>query len=326
MSRYSNNKQTPKKRKTNSPGTNQAVQRTPPKRLYPRSLLKTPPRRFFPSKTSTLQKTPPRRFSPSKTFTLQNTPPRRFSPSKTFTLQKTSPRQFSPSKSMTLQKTPPSRFDPSMTFNLKKTPQRRFSPSKTYRVEKTSPERISPGSTSPTSPKNYKLHDVKYYRQEVGKYGKWVPGRAEKVGDDWSPGNRRMRLIEAVPRRRNDRHFSKSHVLRMMIAQYKKGRFEPERDQHDQQLPWPMPKQTYDDALKLFYSAIGQSVLNKAPEVTEENPLGTPAMAPDITRTDLVGRHQRRRFLMNHEASDREHVKRMQRLFEEGMKSDEDFE
>ena len=66
---------------------------------------------------------------------------------------------------MTLQKTPPSRFDPSMTFNLKKTPQRRFSPSKTFRVEKTSPERISPGSTSPTSPKNYKLHDVKYYRQ-----------------------------------------------------------------------------------------------------------------------------------------------------------------
>ena len=60
-------------------------------------------------------------------------------------------------------------------------------------------------------------------------------------------------------------------------------------------------------------------MLNKAAEVTEENPLGSPAMAPDITRTDLVGRHQRRRFLMNHEASDREHVKRMQRLFEEGM-------
>ena len=50
----------------------------------------------------------------------------------------------------------------------------------------------------------------------------------------------------------------RSHVLRMMIAQHKKGRFEPERDQHDQQLPWPMPKQTYDEALKLFYSAIGE--------------------------------------------------------------------
>ena len=44
---------------------------------------------------------------------------------------------------------------------------------------------------------------------EVGKYGKWVPGRAEKVGDNWSPGNKRMRLIEAVQKRRGDNHFSK---------------------------------------------------------------------------------------------------------------------
>ena len=60
-------------------------------------------------------------------------------------------------------------------------------------------------------------------------------------------------------------------------------------------------------------------MLNKVPEVTEENPLGSPVMAPDITRTAYVGRKQRRLFLKNHEASDREQVKRMQRLFEEGM-------
>ena len=53
--------------------------------------------------------------------------------------------------------------------------------------------------------------------------------------------------------------------------------------------------------------------------MTEENPLGTPNMAPDITRTDLIGRKQRRRFLKNHDASDREQVKRMQRIFEDGM-------
>ena len=49
-------------------------------------------------------------------------------------------------------------------------------------------------------------------------------------------------------------------MLRIMIDQYKKDRFEPERDQHDQELPWPMPKQTYDAALKMFYSAIGELV------------------------------------------------------------------
>ena len=48
--------------------------------------------------------------------------------------------------------------------------------------------------------------------------------------------------------------------MRVMIAQYKKGLFEPERGQHNQQAEWPMPKKTYDDALKLFYRAIGEFI------------------------------------------------------------------
>jgi len=155
-----------------------------------------------------------------------------------------------------------------------------------------------------------------------------VPRGVEKIHDKWTPGDNqhRIRLIEAVQRRPGDNYFSKAHVLRVMIAQYKKGRFHPERDQHDQEIPWPMPKQTYDAALKMFYRAIGQSVFNKTPAVTEDNPLGSPNLAPEITRTDLLGRRARRRFLMRHDANDRAQVKRMQRMFEDGMNSDENIE
>merc|ERR1712200_42814 len=121
-----------------------------------------------------------------------------------------------------------------------------------------------------------------------------------------------------------DRTPSKYEVVRDMVGDWKEGDFDPERDQHDQKYEWPVPKKTYDAGLQLFYRAVGQTdKFNRTTAVTEENPLGTPNLTPDLTRTDLFERRYRRQFLRQDE-NDQAAVKEMQRKFLESMKPDEE--
>jgi len=144
----------------------------------------------------------------------------------------------------------------------------------------------------------------------------------EAVDERWTAGNRRAKM--SVTRREGDRTPSKYEVVRDMLGDWKEGDFDPERDQNDQEYEWPVPKKTYDAGLQLFYRAVGQTdKFNRTTAVTEENPLGTPNLAPDLTRTDLFGRSYRRHFLRQ-DANDQAAVKEMQRKFLESMKPDEE--
>jgi len=213
----------------------------------------------------------------------------------------------------------------SSTGTIQGTPAKWFTPSKTRRRSSTT------WFTPPTSPspKNVKHVRVDYLDPELGEYGMWVNGGVQKVHDRWTPGNRITRVIDyengpdLLSEVMDARFSDKYHVMRVMIAQYKKGLFEPERGQHNQQAEWPMPKKTYDDALKLFYRAIGKTnVFNQTTAATEENPLATPYLAPDLTRTDYNARIARRQYLRQYK-DDRAQVKRMQRMFEDSMDPDD---
>jgi len=144
----------------------------------------------------------------------------------------------------------------------------------------------------------------------------------EVVDDRWTAGKRLAKM--SVARRKSDWTPNKHEVLRDMLIDYKQGDFDPKADQHDQEFEWPVPKQTYDVALKLFNRVTGQTnAFSRTTAVTEENPLGTPNLAPNLTRTDLVARRQRRRFLRQN-GYEKELIKNMQRKFEESMKSDDE--
>ena len=67
-----------------------------------------------------------------------------------------------------------------------------------------------------------------------------------------------------------------------------------------------------------FQTSGKTNVFNQATAATEDNPLATPYLAPDLTRTDYNARIARRQYLRQYK-DDRAQVKRMQRMFEDSM-------